>query len=226
MTEDSVWVANGPKPTIFRIDVKTNRQTPIDVSKRPYSGLAAGFGSVWVPLCGDRPGTENGARPALVRVDVRTNRVAATIPVDPANSEGGIVAGPEAVWMLTDIKGTHRDRHHPGGPGPRFLTVGAGSVWTLNQGDGTVSRVDTKSRRLAANIACGIPGTGGEIAFGEGSVWATVFQIPITRIDAATNRVSGQWSGPGGDSIRVAFGSVWLSDLRGQGVWRIDLKGM
>jgi len=99
-------------------------------------------------------------------------------------------------------------------------------VWTLNQGDGTVSRVDLKSRKLAANIEVGIPGTGGELAFGNGHVWATVFQIPLSEIDPATNAVVKQWVGAGGDSVRVGHGSVWLSNLREQNVWRIDLKSL
>src|SRR5215831_7867773 len=106
MTDDAVWVSNGPKNTVHRIDIRTNEQVAIEAGKRPCSGLAAGFGSVWVPLCGDRPGTENGAKPGLARIDVKTNQVVATIPVGPANSEGGLVASPEAIWMVTDIKGT------------------------------------------------------------------------------------------------------------------------
>ena len=44
-TDDSVWVSNGPKNTIHRLDVKTNAVVAaIDVGKRPCSGLAAGFG--------------------------------------------------------------------------------------------------------------------------------------------------------------------------------------
>ncbi len=97
MTEDAVWVSNGPKNTIHRLDAKTIQVVAaIEVGKRPCSGLAAGFGSVWIPVCGDRPGTENGARPALTRVDIKTNQVTASIPVGPANSEGGLVASPEA----------------------------------------------------------------------------------------------------------------------------------
>src|SRR5204863_6601591 len=54
ITEDSVWVANGPKNTVHRLDAKTNTVVAaIEVGKRPCSGLAAGFGSIWVPNCGD-----------------------------------------------------------------------------------------------------------------------------------------------------------------------------
>ncbi|MDR3703492.1 MAG: hypothetical protein P4L56_27835 [Candidatus Sulfopaludibacter sp.] len=265
LTEDSVWVTNGPRNTIHRINAKTNQvEAAIPVGKRPCSGLAAGFGSIWVPNCGDK---------TVSRVDTKTNQVVATIPVGPAVSEGGIAASPDAVWLVTDPKGM-LSRIDPAtnkvaaeveispnsascyygegavwvttpeknlltridpktnqvtgtvevGPGPRFLTTGAGSVWTLNQGDGTISRVDAKSVRLIVNIEAGIPGNGGEIAFGEGHVWATIPQIPLSEIDPATNRVIKQWTGPGGDSVRVGHGSVWLSNLRQQTVWRFSPK--
>jgi glyoxylase-like metal-dependent hydrolase (beta-lactamase superfamily II) len=110
------------------------------------------------------------------------------------------------------------------GPRPRFLTAGGGSIWTLNQGDGTVSRVDIKARKLITNIELGVPGTGGEISYGEGSVWVTVFEIPLTQIDPATNKVVRQWMGLGGDAVRAGHGSVWLSNLRQQNLWRLDLN--
>lgn len=97
-----------------------------------------------------------------------------------------------------------------------------GSVWTLNQGDGTISRVDTRTGKLSAVIEAGLSGAGGEIAYGEGSVWATLLGFPLTRIDPATNKVAQQWTGKGGDSIRVGFGSVWLTELDTGVVWRID----
>jgi YVTN family beta-propeller protein len=263
ITEDSVWVTNGPKNTIHRLDTKTNKVVrAIEVGKRPCSGLASGFGSIWVPNCGDN---------TLSRVDIKTNRVVATLPLGPANNEGGIATNADSVWMLTDKKGilsridpaTNKvsaeievpsgsfacvlgednavwvsstennlvSRVDPKtnkvtdkisvGPEPRFLTAGAGSIWTLNQGDGTVSRVDVTTKTLVTNIQAGVPGTGGEIAFGEGYVWATVFEIPLSQIDPVTNKVVRQWRGPGGDSVRAALGSVWLSNLRQQNVWRI-----
>jgi virginiamycin B lyase len=265
LTEDSVWVSNGPKNTIHRLDVKTNAVVAaIEVGKRPCSGLAAGFGSIWVPNCGDN---------TLSRVDIKTNRLVATLPYGPANSEGGIVTGTGSVWMLTDKNGTLSridpatnsviaEIHVPSGsfacvlgedgaiwvsstennavsrvdpktnavtdtiavgPQPRFLTSGAGAIWTLNQGDGTVSRVNVTTKKLVTNIDLGVPGTGGEIAFGEGYVWATVFEIPLSQIDPMTNKVVRQWVGPGGDSVRAGFGSVWLSNLRQQNLWRLHV---
>jgi virginiamycin B lyase len=67
----------------------------------------------------------------------------------------------------------------PVGPKPRFLTAGLGSIWTLNQGDGTVTRIDSQTRRVTATIAVGIPGHGGDIAFGAGSIWATVSDVAL-----------------------------------------------
>jgi YVTN family beta-propeller protein len=263
LTEDSLWVANGPLNSVHRLDAKTNKiAATIAVGKKPCSGLTAAFGSIWVPSCGDK---------TLGRIDIATNMLTATLPVPPAESEGGIAASEDAVWLVTDAAGklsridpktnsagalidipagsasvVYGDGAvwvtTPGanvltrvdaktnkvtdsittGAGPRFETFGGGAIWTLNQGDGTISRVDVKSRKVVATIEAGLTGTGGEIAFGLGHVWATLFQIPITEIDPATNTVVHQWVGDGGDSIRAGHGSVWLSNLRAHTVWRID----
>jgi hypothetical protein len=51
-----------------------------------------------------------------------------------------------------------------------------------------------------------------------------VFEIPITQIDPTTNQVVKQWFGEGGDAIRIGHGSIWVSNLRQQNLWRIDPK--
>jgi YVTN family beta-propeller protein len=265
ITEDSVWVANNPLGVVHRLDVKSNKVSAnITVGKKPCSGLASGFGSIWSPSCGDK---------TLARIDPKTNTVVATLPVGPGESEGGIAVSSDAVWLVTDAKGklsridpktnsvaatidipagsasvvygdgaiwvttpaantlTRVDAKTnkvtdsiPVGPGARFETFGAGSVWTLNQGDGTISRVDTKTRKVAATIEAGIPGNGGEIAFGLGHVWATLFHIPMSEIDPGSNQVIRQWVGDGGDSIRAGNGSIWLTNGRAHLIWRIDPK--
>jgi len=256
ITDDAVWVASTKPYAVHRIDPARNRIiATIRVSGEVCSGLASGFGSIWVPLCGKTPN--------LVRIDAAKNRITATLPIPPAGPEGGITASDDSVWMLTDKNGTlnridpstNSVRQEisvppgsynplfsngivwitgvessvltavdaitgkllesvPVGPNPRFLAAGGGYVWTLNQGDGTVSRVDEKSRKVTATIQAGIPGAGGDIGCGAESVWPTVLGVPLTRIDATTNKVVKQWVGKGGDSLRFGYGSIWLTDYK------------
>jgi DNA-binding beta-propeller fold protein YncE len=166
----------------------------------------------------------------LDRIDPATNTVVAKISLPPG-SFNPIFAN-DSIWVSSN-QGNALVRVNPAtnkvtgstpiGPMPRFLAVGAGSVWVLNQGDGTISRVDAATGKLLATIQAGIPGFGGEIAFGAGAVWATVFKFPMTKIDPATNQVVAQWRGAGGDSIRCALHSIWLTSYQGEKVSRLKV---
>jgi virginiamycin B lyase len=256
VTDDAVWVAGTKPNSVQHIDPITNRiVAKVALTGEACSGLAFGFGSVWVPVCGKKP--------TLVRVDAQKNAVIATLPVPTVEAEGGIATSTDSVWLVTDKNGTlsridpltssvrQKISIPPGsynpifsdgiiwvtgvessvltavdastgrvlesvpvGSKPRFLTAGGGSIWTLNQGDGTVSRVDEKSRKVIATVQVGIPGAGGDIDYGADSVWLTVFDVPLTRVDATTNRVVKQWIGNGGDSLRFGFGSLWITDYK------------
>jgi virginiamycin B lyase len=261
--DESVWVSNRPKDSVARLDPKANTvASVIPVGKGPCSGLATGFGSLWVPNCGDK---------TLSRVDLKTGAVTATFATTIANGEGSIATGAGSVWLMTDAKGTLA-RFDPAtnkvvaevylptgsfglafsedalwvtstehdsvarvdphtnlvvetikvGKAPRFVAAGMGAVWTLNQGDGSVTRIDAKTNKVAATIEVGVPGGGGDIAVGEGSVWVTSFEFPLSRIDPSTNAVAQQFYGKGGDAVRVGLGSVWLSNLEAGNVWRLD----
>jgi YVTN family beta-propeller protein len=220
---DSIWVPSCGDHTLGRVDTKTNTLTqtiPVGPAESE-GGIAASPDAIW--LVTDKAGK-------LSRIDPKTNAVAATVDV-PAGS-ASVVYGDGAVWVTTpaanmvtrvDTKTNQVTDSIEVGKGPRFVTYGGGAVWTLNQGDGTVSRVDTKTHKLVLNIEAGMTGGGGEIAFGLGHVWTTLFDIPICEIDPATNTVIRQWTGgSNGDSIRAAHGSIFLSNLRSGTVWRID----
>jgi virginiamycin B lyase len=262
VTGVAVWVSSADANRVTRLDARTNAVGEVVEVKNPCSGLIADAGSLWIPSCGGH---------SLVRVDAKTGALQTTIPVGPADSEGGIGAGAGSIWLVTadgeltrinaatnrvtaaipipagsfnplfasgsvwvssnrantlvrvDPATNNVVSSTPIGPKPRFLAAGGGSIWVLNQGDGSVSRVDAATGKLLATIPAGIPGHGGEIAFGAGSVWATVIDFPLTQIDATTNRVVAQWRGPGGDSVRFGHGSVWLTNLLGGKVWRIGI---
>jgi streptogramin lyase len=266
ITDNGLWVTSSSANHVVFLDARTNKPGAIITLQKPCSGLAVGFGSLWIPSCGSHN---------LARANVDTGAIEATIAAGPADSEGGITTGAGSVWMVTSAT-SELDRIDPAtnaviakiqipkgsfnpifagdsvwiasnegnslvrvdaatnkvvgttpiGPKPRFLCVGEGSVWVLNQGDGTISRVDASTGKLLATIPAGIPGLGGEIAYGGGSVWATVFGYPITRVDPAKNKVIQQWKGKGGDSIRYAHDSVWLTFLTGAKVWRLKLPAV
>jgi virginiamycin B lyase len=266
VTDDAVWVA-GTKPySVQHIDPITNRiVAKVALPGEACSGLAFGFGSLWIPVCGKKP--------SLVQVDVHENAVIATLPVPAVEAEGGITTSTDSVWLVTDKNGTlsridpstnsvrQKVSIPPGsynpifssgivwvtgvergvltavdastgsvldsvpvGSKPRFLTAGGSSIWTLNQGDGSVTRVDEKSRKVLASIQAGIPGTGGDIDYGAGSVWLSVFDVPLTRVEATTNRVLKQWIGKGGDSLRFGFASVWITDYKKGILSRIPIE--
>ena len=218
----SLWVPNCGDQTLVRVDLKTGEvkatiKTPIGDSE---GGIATGAGSVWMVV--DAKGT-------LARLDPDTNKVVAHI----ALPSGCFVPafGVDALWVTCTGKDTVV-RVDPRtnlvtetvktGKRPRFLAIGEGAVWVLNQGDGSVTRIDPATNKVAATIEVGVPGEGGDISAGEGSVWVTSFDFPLSRIDPARNRVVQQFAGPGGDALRVGLGSVWLSNLKQGNVWRLD----
>jgi YVTN family beta-propeller protein len=211
-------------PELVRIDAAKNAISatlPIPPPS-PEGGIAASDDSVWMVT--DKNGTLN-------RIDPSTNNVRQKIPIPPGSYNplfsNGIVwiTGMESsvLTAVDAITGKIIDSVAVG-PKPRFLTAGGGSIWILNQGDGTVSRVDEKSRKVIATIQVGIPGAGGDIGYGADSVWATVFDVPLTRIDATTNKVLKQWIGKGGDSLRFGYGSIWLTDYKKGLLLRIPIQ--
>ena len=266
ITPGAVWVGSTGPFAVNRIDPTANRlAAKIVLPGEPCAGLAAGFGALWVPLCGDRP--------ALARVDLKSNRVTALFRVSGVQAEGGVAVSPRGVWLVVDQQGSlvgidprngkilrtatlpagafnprYRDGvvwvsrvegaatiavdartgrvlgSTPTGPNPRFLATGAGAVWTLNQGDGSLTRIDAGSRKAAWTTALGTPGHGGDIAFGAGVVWTTMAGVPLTATDAVTGRVRRQWVGPGGDSLAVGRDAIWLTDYHAGTIARIRLK--
>jgi YVTN family beta-propeller protein len=220
----SLWVPNCGDQSVARIDLATNAvSATIKTSIGNTEGsIATGAESVWMMT--DANGT-------LARFDPATNKIVAEIML-PTGSFG-LAFGEGALWVTSTEHDTV-SRVDPDtnlvaetikvGPKPRFIAVGAGAVWALNQGDGSVSRIDPKTNKVTATIEVGVPGGGGDIAVGEGSVWVTAFEYPLSRIDPSTDTVIQQFYGKGGDALRVGLGSVWLSNIEAGNVWRIDPK--
>lgn len=266
ITPGAVWVGSTGPDAVHRIDPKTNKRVAtVRLPGEPCSGLATGFGSLWVPLC-SQPST-------LARIDLRSNALTAVLNTGPAGPEGGVATSPDSVWLVVDKNGslaridpdtgtvrqtiqvpagsynpyysdgqiwvTHVDGAEvtsvdaksgvvlgtaKTGPSPRFLTAGPGSVWTLNQGDGSLTRIDAQTRHSTQTIALGTPGHGGDISYGGGMIWTTVPKVPLSAIEVVTNELRCQWKGPGGDSLGIGPDAIWLTDYHAGTLSRLSLE--
>jgi YVTN family beta-propeller protein len=263
--ERSAWVARMFSDSVSRLETDSDvisATVELGAGARPCSGLAVGFGSLWVPNCGDK---------TIARIDLKTNAVVARISSSIGFREGSIATGAGSVWLMTDRLGT-LTRFDPAsnsviaktkvGTGsyglaygadalwvtssthgtvarvdpetnlvtatipvaksPRFIAVGEGAVWVVSQAAGSVTRIDPSTNQVVATIELGVPGPGGDITAGEGSVWVSHFDFPLTRIDPAANQVAQQFFGPGGDAVRIGLGSLWISNVFEGPVWRLD----
>lgn len=223
----SLWVPLCSHPsTLARIDLRRNTLTAVLQTgpAGPEGGIATSPDSVWLVV------DKNGS---LARIDPDTGTIRQTIEVpagsyNPFYSDGRIwvthVDGAE-VTSVDAKSGALLGTAHTG-PNPRFLTADAGSVWTLNQGDGSLTRIDARTRQTIRTTALGTPGHGGDISFGGGMIWTTLAKVPLSAVEVATNELRCRWEGPGGDSLGVGHDAIWLTDYHAGTLSRLKLESV
>jgi YVTN family beta-propeller protein len=153
---------------LVRIDSATGREVGhIDAHAQP-SGIAAGYGAVWV--------TDNEAD-NVTRIEA--TGLVGSIPM--GNGPEAIAVGGGAVWVVDSGDDTVV-RIDPGTRSSVFsihvghelagIAFGDGSVWVADSGDGAVLRIDPASDRVVARIPVG--GSPQDIAVAGDRVWVTV----------------------------------------------------
>jgi len=171
ISDNAVWVASTNPYAVRRIEPVRNRiVAAVRVPGESCSGLASGFGSIWVPLCGKKP--------ELVRIDAAKNRITATLPIPPAGSEGGIAASDDSVWLVTDKKGT-LNRIDPSSNSVRQkISIPPGSynplfsnsiVWITGPESGVLTAVDAITGKIIESVPVGPKPR--FLTAGRGSVW-------------------------------------------------------
>jgi virginiamycin B lyase len=113
------------------------------------------------------------------------------------------------------------------------MAIGAGSIWigTVTDDGSAVVRA-AQTGRLGGDVQATIPLPGyiWDVAYGHGSVWATIIGDGLTgegsalvRIDPATNAVTATIRlGAQPTEILIYDDSVWVTDLGEPAVWRVD----
>jgi DNA-binding beta-propeller fold protein YncE len=200
--EGAVWIPDARTEQIFKFDPiakKVVLTLPVAFSGTEGS-IGVGEGAVWITARGN----------VLTRFNAATGAVEATIKLD-GPAPAAIVAN-GFVWVSgfrddelykVDTKTNSLVQTIPVHASPRFLAAGEGSIWVLNQGDGSVQRIDPDSGKVLATIATDHPGLGGDITTGGGFVWVTLQSVPLVQIDPKSNTVVALFKGSGwGDAIR------------------------
>jgi hypothetical protein len=217
-----LWVPLCANPNaLARVDLHTRAVTLVpDLGPADREGgIATSRDSIWLII---------DARATLARIDPETLRIRQAIRVprgslNPLYSDGliWVTRSTGAEVTVVDAESGTLAGTVSTGRKPRFLGAGAGSVWTLNQGDGTLTRIDVQSKRAVGTTSLQTPGHGGDIGFGRGIVWTTMVKVPLSATDGKTGRVLCQWTGPGGDSLGVSQDAIWL-DYDAGDVYRFD----
>jgi ABC-type transport system substrate-binding protein/DNA-binding beta-propeller fold protein YncE len=177
--------------------------------QEPPTGLAAGFGSLWV--------AEADAG-LVVRVDLRRHAVVASIPAGARPSR--IVSADGQVWVLDPADHTV-SRIDPEtdtmaqtiavAGQPSDLLVSGGSLWVANRGGGTVQQIDPSTGRTRLIRTGGDPGG---LAAADGAVWVATDQSgTVTRIDARTGAVTNTIRvGDAPAAIAAGAAGLWVLD--------------
>jgi virginiamycin B lyase len=180
----------------YRVDPKTLKTKATLNVGGPDVTFAAG--SVWV---------SNDGNGTVAKIDPARNKVIATIPTGGINSDENhprYVAG--RLWVYPDYESP--------APGDEHLN----KIWQIDPDRNTVTE-----RTLPVNLIRGWP------AAGMGSLWVGGPK-KVYRFDPQTLRPLAVY--PAGtpvagdpEPINVGFGSLWVSDLDNNRVWRDRIQG-
>ena len=191
----AVWAINDDR-TISRIDRDSGRRVATIVVDA--ATIAAGREGVWFISADDTR--------AVARIDPSTNRVGQRIAVGAQNLSA-VAVGAGHVWATAAGDGVVW-RIEPGRPpvlrtfevgvGARFLSFGAGAIWTGNYIDGTVSHIDVETGDVESSNVRAVQ----SLAAGEGSAW--VSSAAATSADGTPQTCGELLSGPGKPDVLIA----------------------
>ena len=129
------------------------------------------------------------------------------------DSRGALVA-PANSLALVDPVSLELVRAIPVGNTPTDVAVSADWVWVLNSNDGlgTISRIDSRTRAVRSTFSVG--GTPRNVLAAFGSLWVGTVEGQVFRVDPGSDLVESTWTLPGtGEESAFAFdqGAGWLA---------------
>jgi streptogramin lyase len=223
---DSLWAGSCDRHLLARIDPASGAlDTPlIDLpvaGLRQEGSIGVGASGVWLVSTDDE----------LVHLDPVVNQVDGRWPLP--TGAAAVREGLGRVWVTVpatdsllriDPADPRTAQSIKVGDGPRFLAIGEDAVWVMNQGDGSVSRVDAAGSVVATIAVSDVPIQGGDIDVGDGAVWVRIERDLVVRIDVATEAVGGRFGPPSGSGSVAANRDVaWVTAHDTASLWRLPL---
>lgn len=215
-----LWTANHGDATISKIDPATGSATNINVGGDPTQ-LAVTSDAVWVLNYSN----------SVTRVDIASESVSEPIDTGPGVISA-IAAGKGYVWLSNSEQNTviridPQTQTLTGEPiavglQPMSLVVGADFVYVVNQGDETISTVDTTG---PVGDPLPLDGKPGGIEFHDGTLYVFV-RDTITPIDEATFAMGEPVPLMGACCATAGHDGVWAAFPVTDELRWFDLKGM
>jgi YVTN family beta-propeller protein len=218
----SIWVADQAGKTVSRLEARTgllHRTIPVTGRISPED-LAVGVGMLWV-----RSGNRLlSLDPATYTMTDRTG--------DWEVGGGGTALVDGLLWLSGTTRtgagqvvrvdpSTSRVIDRFTTPGDGALAVGGDSVWVAGSTTQTIYRYDPTSKRLLDQIPIGVAAK--HLTADAGSLWVSSDSGQVTRIDMATNTVTGTFQATGrGSAVTVGHGAVWIVDTANAALLRIQ----
>jgi len=204
-----LWVVGQENHFVARLNPVTNQLIGEPTTlPEPIYDIVASDGSAWVT--GDT---------MVTRLDPATGEITATLRADQF-SDGmpfRLTVGDGSIWLLNLQEGPSRvhkidtqTNQFVGGAatiGIEALGIafGAGSIWTANHDDATVSRVDPTTNGLVATIQLSFEPHYIYFNPDDGLVWVANYHAKsVSRIDPKTNQLIGE-------PLKVPFAPEWMT---------------
>jgi DNA-binding SARP family transcriptional activator/ABC-type transport system substrate-binding protein len=182
--EGFVWVSDADSPRLLRIDPRYVSVERVDLPAKGggAGGVSVGAGSVWVAQGDSR----------VVRMEPETGRVQHRWNVPNASdvhfaegkawlNGGGVMRRVDPATNL--VTGSVRLR-----PGACCSAAGGGFVWMVGGSGATLWKFSNLANPPSPLAAVKLARAGGDIAFGNGALWATTGSAgSVTRVNPRTN---------------------------------------
>lgn len=222
----AVWVVSYSSSSgiVTRIDPVTNEAQEFATRGQTCSLIEQGFGAIWVNHCEDKE---------IVKIDPTSGKVVGRI-----SANGDPRAGFGSLWVA-DWMGNSIARVEPAsekvvariraGAAPGFGTdvVAFGSVWAISSEDDEVIRIDPTTNRVVGRIS--VDGHPSSLTVTRRGVYVPLTSgyttRAVVRIDPARDKVVAELPLEEvgiATGIEFAAGSLWLTSMDDEAIYRID----